>query len=216
MSALASQAGEPAVRSVFLDALGATAAQLHPEVLRYAAGPGETGGVGVAEGVFETVRSRFGRLQTLVRPVLGAQLLLGASGRDVPFFAVFTSERAATPMLRTERRVDFDRGIRVFVDTLLPGREPGTLLNRLGAAGRLEAELECTVTSTGGFALRSSGMALRLGRRRIRLPRLLGLDVRSENGYDELVQRQTITAQAVHPILGTVLEYRGSFDYRPA
>lgn len=201
--------------SVLLTALGAEAARLHPEVLEYAAGPPDRCGYGLGRGVFEVAGSRFGRLARLARPFTGPGLLVTRYERDVPFTVVNRVALAVdgAPALAAERNFGFRDGSQRFTDALLSGPEAGTLRNILGARGRVELIVECTVTDHGRLRLRSRAALLRIGRLRVRLPALLGVAVEVEHGFDEAVGLQTIAVRARNPILGTVLEYRGRFGY---
>ena len=55
---------------------------------------------------------------------------------------------------------------------------------------------------------------LRLAGLRIPLPRVLSVRVEVTDGFDTATGRQTVAARAANPLLGTVLEYRGSFVWR--
>lgn len=200
--------------SVLLAALGDDARRLRPECLDYAAGPGE--GVVIGEGVFARAGSRFGRLGLLARPFVGPRLLVTGCERDVPFRVVNRAVEApdGTLELHAERTFRFARGEQTFVDLLRAGEDPGTLLNPLGDARRVELVLRVGVTPDGRLHLRSERARLRLGRWRIPLPGPLSVQVGVFDGYDERAGRQTVAARARNPLLGTVLEYRGSFTWR--
>ncbi len=210
MSAPAASSGS----SVFLAALGSEASALRPEVLRYVEGAGD--GIGVSEGVFDVAGSRLRKLNLLARPLVGAELLVTRYERAVPFRAVnrmvVTSGGAVE--LQAERAFRFRRGTECFVDALRPESTPGVLLNLLGRSARVELRLRCDVTGEGRLRLRSERMWLRFGTLRIRLRGPFGIRVEVEDGYDEATGRQTIRARVRNPLLGTVLEYRGSFTYR--
>lgn len=202
--------------AVLLTALGEQASRLRPEVLRYVAGPPEPGLVGVGEGVFEVAGSRFGVWNRLARPLVGPCLLVTAHERGVPFTIVNRPARGerGEAELHAERVFGFASGEQRFVDVLRLAGGPGLLRNTLGASGRVELLLRCEVTDQGHLRLRSERARLVLGRLRLPLPALLSVRAEVEDGYDAGRGRQTICATVRNPLLGTVLEYRGSFDYR--
>lgn len=204
--------------SVFLGALGAEASRLHPEVRRYAAGSGLVGGAVEVLGEFEVAGSRLRWLNLLARPFVGPHLFVTAFERQVPFRVVNTVawEAGAGLGLQAERIFHFGAGDQRFVDVLLPGETPGTLRNRLGSARRVELELRCSVTAAGHLRLVSERAWLRFGRVRLRLPALLSVKADVVDGYDDAAQRNIVEARVRSPLLGTVLEYRGSFRHRPA
>lgn len=203
-------------RSVFLAALGDKAQNLHPAVYRYVAGPGEPGLVGIGDGVFDVAGSRFGRLNLLARPFVGPGLLMTAHERDVPFTVVNrpAPEDGPSGSLHAVRTFEFRRGAQSFIDVLQPGSTPGTLRNILGRARRVELELACGVTGEGHLSLSANGAWVRVGRLRIPLPSLLAVKVDVVDGYDDRTGRQTIRATVKNPLVGSLLEYRGSFTYR--
>ena len=204
--------------SVFLRALGVEADRLRPEVARYVAGPPEPGLVGIGAGVFVVASSRYGRWNLLARLVVGPEVLVTARERDVPFEVVNRPAigPGGDPELRAERFFLFSTGTQGFSDVLRVTGEEGILRNLLGAARRLELRLRCDVTEAGHLRLRSERSWLRLRRFRIPLPSILTVGVDLEDGYDPVTERQTISAIVRNPILGTVLEYRGTFTYRYA
>ena len=208
-------AGRPSGgESVFLAALGRDATYLHPRVLRYAEGSKD--GAVTGTGTFSVAGSRFRWLGLLLRPIVGPQLLVTRYERNVPFTVVNQRVVRADSgsELHATRSFHFSKGTQIFSDVLLPGSTPGTLRNRLGAAERVELELYCTATAQGFLRLTEGRAWKRLGRLRIRLPKVLAVRIDVEDGYDEGSDRQTIDASVRSPILGTVLEYRGSFTFR--
>ncbi|PII95966.1 hypothetical protein BMH32_08475 [Leucobacter sp. OLJS4] len=204
--------------SVFLRALGSETERLRPEVASYVAGPPAPGLVGIGTGIFEIAGSRYGRWNLLARLVVGPEVLITAQERDVPFEVVNRPARApgGGPELRAERFFLFSTGTQGFSDVLRATGEPGILRNLLGPKRRLELRLRCGVTESGHLSLRAERSWLRLWRFRIPLPAALTVSVDLEDGYDAVAERQTIRAKVSNPILGTVLEYRGSFTYRYA
>ncbi|WBL19559.1 DUF4166 domain-containing protein [Citricoccus sp. NR2] len=198
--------------SVFLRVLGDQARGLHPQLRDYVAGPPPGFRTGEGRGVFEIAGSPYRRLAGLLRLVAGADAVLSADERDVPFTIINRPVAdAGTMALEAVRTFFFRRGRQRFADVLEVGRIPGTLVNTPGGTGRIEVLLTCSVTSEGHLRLRSTATRLRVGGRTLRLPRLFGVDVESIDGWDETHQRQTISVHARNPLLGTVLRYRGWF-----
>lgn len=202
--------------SVFLRALGDEAAKLHPEVLRYVSGSGVVGQAVSLDGVFDVAGSRLGMLNYLVRPVVGPGLLITAFERGVAFRVEnrpgWEPRSGARELgLHAERVFKFRRGEQRFVDVLLAGDAPGTLRNLLGERRRVELELHCSATDSGRLRLESGRAWLRFGRLRLRLPHLFSVHAVVEDGYEEPTGRNTVDARVRSPLLGTILEYRGSF-----
>ncbi|KJQ54532.1 DUF4166 domain-containing protein [Microbacterium sp. SA39] len=193
---------------VFLRALGEDAQRLHPEILTQmqAVVPADR-----AEGVFAVAGSRFGQLGALALPVVGSQMLVTRFGRDVPFTLSMRAERDALgrPTLDTTREFRFPGSAQRITDRLTTSVVPGLVRNLLGARGRVELIEECSVTDEGALRMQTRRIALRLGGRRFALRGILGISVDLEDGWDEVHGRRTISMRARHPLLGTVLEYRG-------
>ncbi|GGA73496.1 hypothetical protein GCM10011490_25440 [Pseudoclavibacter endophyticus] len=117
--------------------------------------------------------------------------------------------------IRMRRTLWFATGPQSFGDVLVPGREPGTVRNVLGDAGRVELLLACAVTRQGWFRMRSVASYVRVGRLRVRLPSALGVRADVCNGYDAERACHTVAVRVRNPLLGTVLGYRGAFRFRP-
>ncbi|MHC9043810.1 DUF4166 domain-containing protein [Microbacterium saperdae] len=198
---------------VFLQALGAEAERLHPQLLAQmrAVAPARDR----AEGVFEVAGSRFGRLSALGRPVVGPRMLVTRFGREVPFTLTLrcgvTASGRAT--LDTTREFRFRGSTQYITDRLTTTVRPGIVHNELGARGRVEMLEHCSVTDDGALRMRTRRVALRLAGRRIPLGGVFGVDVDLEDGWDESRGRRTIRMRATNPLFGTVLEYRGWYRY---
>lgn len=197
---------------VFLQALGADAERLHPEILAQMRAPASGDR---AEGVFAVAGSRFGRLGVLALPVVGSRMLVTRFGRDVPFslrtVVGRTPDGRAT--LDTTREFRFPGRTQFISDRLTVSVFPGLVRNLLGTRGRVELIEECSVTACGALRMRTRRLALRLGGRRFALRGVLGISVDLEDGWDEVHRRRTIDMRATNPLVGTVLEYRGWYRY---
>lgn len=203
--------------SVFLRALGSDADKLHPAVFRYAAVPGALGELGSGHGTFEVAGSRFGRWNLLAQLVVGPGCLVTEHAEKVPFAVESRPRRVADSAylaLETERVFHFDSGSQRFADTLRVGAVHGELMSQLGERGRLELSLRASVSAEGWLRLDSDRAWVRILGLRIRIPRIFSVVVETETGYEEATGKLTIASEARSPILGTVLEYRGTFAYR--
>lgn len=202
--------------SVYAWALGAEAARLSPEVREYALGADPvTRAAGAGSGVFAVAGSKHRALSRVLRPVVGPSLLLDRHEADVPFTVVNQPgvDGRGRPTLSAIRMFRFRGATRFFVDTLSAGPRPGTLRNRVGARGLVEIRLRCTVGPGGSLRLDGEQSALRLGRLRLPLPHLLGVDIAVEDGWDASTGERTVSVLGTNRLLGTVIEYRGRFSY---
>lgn len=199
---------------VFLQALGADAAHLHPELRRQM---GEHVQVLAAQGVFAVAGSRFRGLNALARLVVGAGAVVTRFERDVPFTIVTTAstDPLGRAVLDSRRQFAFRRGAQPIVDRLTVSSRPGLVRNLLGVSGRIELIEECGVTDDGFLRMTTRRVALRLRGRRIALRGVLRVDVSVVDGWDADEQRRTIEMRATNPLVGTVLEYRGWYRLDP-
>lgn len=198
------------IGEVFLLALGTRSDALHPALAAQLRDPRRRL---VLRGRFTAAGSRLGAVNALARPFVGPAALLTAYERDVPFQVELRSTRDAegSPVLRTTRRFRFRVGEQTIADALSVATVTGAVRSALGSRGRAEVTMLCDVDSEGSLRLVSQGIALRLCGVRLPLPRGLGPRIRVTDGWDEVHQRRTIEMIARHPLIGTVLEYRGWF-----
>ncbi|WP_226531683.1 DUF4166 domain-containing protein [Microbacterium paraoxydans] len=209
---VADPAAATARGAAFLEALGAEARRLHPELLAQMR-------VEVthdsAEGVFEVAGSRFGRLAGLAAPVVGPGLLVTRFARDVPFRidTVSGRSRSGRATLDTVREFRFPGATQHVVDRLFATGHSAIVQNALGARGRIQMLERCAVTDNGALRMSTRAVALRVGRHRIALRGILRIDVELVDGWDDARRRRTIDMRATSPVLGTILEYRGWYRY---
>lgn len=191
-----------------LQALGADAERLHPEIRAQLSTPVRRQ---AAHGVFEVAGSRFGRLTALGVPLIGADAVVTGFERDVPFSIVTTAtvDSLGRAMLDTTRSFRFRRGAQRICDRLTVSTRPGLVRNLLGRAGRIELIEECGVSDRGFLQMRTRRAAVRVLGRRIALRGPLRIDVLVEDGWDAGSRRRTIEMRARNPVVGTIVEYRG-------
>jgi hypothetical protein len=198
---------------IFLTVLGAEASQLHPEVLAQMRAVDASDAE--AHGLFTTAGSRFGMLSMLVRPFVGPAILLTRFGRDVPFVLTDRPLRGVDgiEMRDSARELVFPGSTQSLVDRMIETSEPGVVRTLLGVRQRVEVMMRCSVTDYGALRMRSGRVALLIGRVRIPLSGIFGVDVTLEDGWDDDRRRRTISMRAHNPLFGTVLEYRGWYRY---
>lgn len=194
--------------SVYRQALGEAFGDLTPVMQRYF-GPIPHGSVGVGEGTYEVVGSRYGRVaRPLLRWSARHLALFPESGRDVRF--VVENRPLPDGALAGTRWFGFPGATRVMVDTMRA--VDGAVVERLGRRGGLEVRLEPAVEG-GGMTLRSRALAWRARRLRIPLPPLARVEVR-ERDDPRAPEGQLVDVRLRMPVLGEVFRYRGAFSYR--
>jgi hypothetical protein len=191
-----------AERSPWEAALGDSLVGLHPRLRAYLS-PIPAGHVGRGSGTFTVV----GTPRRWVWPVLW---VLGLDGvvfpvweREVPFTV---ENRWRGGVLHGARSFAFRSGTRVMTDEITA--DSGSIVDRLGRHGRIEARLAASIDG-GALVLRSTATRLRIGRLRMPLPLAPRVHLREEATAD----RQRVTLVMTAPFVGRIYEYTGDFDY---
>lgn len=188
--------------------LGERMQELHPRLRAYfgAIPPGRHGW---GAGVFDTAGTPRRWLRPALRVLHCQGILLADWQRDVPFTVLNQPGQRHT--VRALRRFELPGGAWTMVDEIGLDAQ-GRLIDRLGHGGLVEAGFTADVAS-GALRLRSTRVALRLGRLRVPIPGFLAPTVLLTERWDDVEQRQCIALTVTAPLLGTLYEYGGSFRY---
>lgn len=193
--------------SVYQRVLGEAYGDLPPVLARYF-GPIPPGHVGVGEGTYDTVGSRY---RLIAWPLLAwstrHDMLFPEAGEQVPFLV---ENRPVADGLAGSRWFAFPGRLRVMRDTMRAG--DGEVIERLGRGGGLEVRLRPTVAD-GRMVLRSGRLAWRVRGIRVPLPRVASVTVQESAGQGG-DGRQRVDVRLRMPLLGEVFRYSGSFAYR--
>ncbi|MGW8481650.1 DUF4166 domain-containing protein [Microbacterium sp. NPDC055903] len=195
-------------RSPYTRALGARAAELHPELRQYFSGIDE-GMVGVGEGVFDQVGTPRRWLHPLLYPLQRRGILVAGWYRDVPFRI---ENRTVAGRAVADRVFRLPFGDWIMRDAVAV-KTHGRLVDELGEPPLFAASFDVHVQA-GALRLRSRAVGLRLGRLRFRAPGWISPVVTLTERFDDASGRQRVSLKIRMPLLGLVYEYAGSFDYR--
>lgn len=199
---------ESALASPYERALGSRMRLLHPVLQQYFSTI-PPGAVGVGVGVFD----EFGTPHHWLGPALALlrhrSVVIPGTYRDVPFRV---ENRTVDGRAVAARTLDLEAGTWTMRDSvyLAPG---GRVVDTIGRPALVDANFDIEVRE-GALHLNSDALAVRLGRCRIRLPRLLAPRVELSERYDDADHRQHIALTVRVPLLGVVYAYRGAFTYR--
>jgi len=195
-------------QSPYLRALGEERTQLHPGLATYfSAVP--RGSVGIGEGVFRRVGTPRRWLWPVLRMLQARGAVLSGWHEDVPFTV---RNRTIAGRAIAERTFHLPTGDWVMRDAV--GVRPhGALVDQLGEPSVLAAAFDARVDA-GALRLRSTAIGIRLGRVRIRLPRVIAPVIRLRESIDEASGRQRVQLSVDMPLLGRIYEYDGTFTYR--
>ena len=192
-------------QSVYQRVLGARFDELAPELRAYFSAP-DAGSVGRGTGVFDEAGSRRRWLVPVFAFMAGRRILFPEFARDVPF--TVTNIPGPGEGLSARREFHFPGRDRVMQDTMHV--VDGRLHDFLGRRGGLEVRLTLSVVD-GALHMRSDRAWLHLRALRLPLPGILSARVLlSESWVDG---RQRIDLRMIHPLLGLIFGYTGSFAY---
>lgn len=195
-------------QSPYARALGERIDDLHPRLRTYFSAIPD-GAVGIGEGVFQRVGTPRRWLWPLLRLLERRGVVAAGWERDVPFRV---ENRTIASRAIGERTFHFARGPWVMRDAVALTQH-GRVVDELGEPGLIAA---CFDVEADGGALRltSRAVGVRLGRLRVRIPRLIAPVVRLTERFDDALDRQRVSLTVDAPLVGRVYEYRGDFRYR--
>jgi len=189
---------------VFGDILGS----LHPRLRAYFSEI-PPGSIGVGVGVFDVVGTPRRWLWPVLRLLAADGIIFPGWHREVPFTVVNRAmvDDYGNLAVAAVRSFGFESGDRPMVDAITS--EDAALVDYLGRSRRLVARVV-----DGGLVLTSTVLAVRIGRSRVTVPRVVAPRVSLEERFDESDDRQHISVVVSAPLIGRLYEYSGSFTYR--
>ncbi|PWC07953.1 DUF4166 domain-containing protein [Mycetocola zhujimingii] len=200
--------------SVYQAALGPDFPALHPRLHAYfSAIP--AGAVGTGSGVFDVVG-------TPKRWLWPALWVLGLAGvlfpvwqHNVPFTVENRSrgDGAGSRAVTARRRFHLTGGDRFMTDVMRARN--GELVDSIGSGGLVRARFSARVVD-GGLVLRSTHVAVRLGRLTLPIPARLSPVVVLSEQFDDDADAQRVRVTIDAPGLGRLYEYGGNFTYSVA
>lgn len=195
-------------QSPYARALGGRIDELHPKLRAYFQAIPE-GRAGIGDGVFQRVGTPRRWLWPLLRVLERRGVVPACWESDVPFRV--ENLTVASRAIGT-REFDLPRGTWIMRDAVAATRH-GHVVDELGEPAIVAVSFDLDVQD-GALRLRSRSVGFRLGRVRVRVPRLLAPVVRLSERYDDVVDRQRIALTIDVPVIGRVYEYRGLFSYQ--
>ena len=203
--------GQREDRSPYQAVLGGELAGLHPRLQAYfSAIP--AGHHGYGRGVFETVGTPRRWLWPALAVLARAGVVFPVWQREVPFTVVNRPVAADSPhpAVTADRSFALTAGDRHMRDLI--SVDASGLYDRLGSPPRLDSRLHASVVD-GALRLRSTRVTLLAGGLRIRFPRRLAPVVELIESFDDALGSQRVSLTVRAPLLGTIYEYAGTFDY---
>ena len=192
--------------SVYERVLGDRFADLDPQLRAYFGGIPD-GFEGVGRGCFDEAGLRRRALRPMFAAAARRRIAFAERGADVPF--TVRNVPAADGSLHAVRTFFFPHATREMRDVMRVA--DGNLVDRIGAHGEVEVELEASV-SKGRLTMVSRRFALRLFGLRLPLPQLLRV-VLCERTLSPEDRTQRVDVRVRVPWLGEVYGYSGAFTY---
>jgi hypothetical protein len=198
--------------------LGEEIERLHPRLRGYF-GEIPPGHHGRGVGVFERVGTPRRWLWPLLWLLQSRGVLFPGWHRDVPFVVVNLPgvNAGGRPTVAAARHFAFTKGERVMRDSIeadgpLTAGERPLLIDHLGRPRLIEAGLDARVVD-GALRMRSTAVAVRLGRLRVPMPAVIAPSVTLVERFDAGTDSQHVSVELSAPLLGRLYEYSGSFLY---
>lgn len=191
--------------------LGPAFDELHPRLRAYFDGIPD-GSTGLGSGVFDVVGTPRRWLWPVLAAFAQAHVLFPVWEHSVPFTVANVPATSAdgSPAVRAVRRFELRGRAREMWDEI--GVENGLIVDRLGSPTVVEAWFSARVTD-GALRLVSRRIALRAGRARIVVPRVIAPVVALTERYDDARDAQVVSIVVRAPLIGRVYQYAGAFRY---
>jgi len=203
------------VRSIYERALGATFAQLHPEIQKRFGFSSADRIAAIGVGVMEEVWH--GPVYTLPFLYVGTwrRIMFPEAGRDIPFsienYAYL--DRYGRETITWIRKFQTRRPRR-FDAYMIYGERRGRIVDYLGTHQHLAVDIDLSVDRDGGLRLRSGEQRFYEGRIGFRFPPLFSGVADVREWYDEASRRFRIDVRVANPTWGLLFGYRGWFETR--
>lgn len=195
-------------QSPYARAIGERTKLLHPTLQQYfAALPADH--VGIGDGVFHRVGTPRRWLWPFLRPLQSRGVVFAGWEHNVPFRI---TNRLVAGRATGERVFLLPSGAWTMRDAVAL-KPHGRIVDELGEPATVAASFEIAVEDEA-LRMTSRAVGIRLGRLRLRLPRLISPVVRLNEQFDDDIQRQRVDVTIDVPFLGRVYEYAGDFTYR--
>jgi hypothetical protein len=197
-------------RSPYQAILGDDLAGLHPRLQAYfSAIP--AGHHGFGRGVFDVVGTPRRWLWPALALLSRSAVVFPVWAHDVPFTVVNRPDGdSANPAVTADRTFAFSGRARVMRDKI--SAERTGLQDRLGSPPRLDADLEAAIVD-GSLRLRSTRVTVLVWGARIRFPAFASPVVELTESFDDTAGAQRVSLTVRAPLIGTIYQYAGAFDY---
>lgn len=168
---------------------------------------------GYGEGVFTVVGTPRRWLWPVLWMLEHQGVLFPGWHTDVPFTVLNepADDQDGNTAVNAHRTFKFSHGNRTMVDAI--SFDGHALHDNLGTKRRYVATFTSRIRA-GALTLQSSTFAIRVGRRRVTVPRLIATRVSLTERYDDTDGHQHVAVTVTAPVVGKLYVYAGSFEYR--
>lgn len=201
-------------KGIYAQAMGSDFSQLQPELQEYFSLAPGSGLYGVGKGIFDVVGCPQPWLRPMLKMSAAEEAFFPEYGTGIPFEVANHAhlDPFGRPSLTTIRTIHFPAITRVFQDTT--SLTPQGLVDYVGRHRRVATDLRPQLGP--GNSLRAISQTSRVFGGKLRLAIPDGLDAKAymSQSWDSEAGRHRIQVKVLHPVLGTLLVYAGSFEYR--
>lgn len=201
-------------KAVYQAAMGSAFNRLQPELQEYFSLLPGSGFYGVGSGVFDVAGCPQAWLRPLLRTTASEEAFFPEYGENIPFQVENHAHRDpfGRPSLTTIRTLQFPKVTRVFQDTTSLTSQG--LVDYLGRHRRIATDLRPFVGPENrlravSHTSRVFGAALRLG-----VPGPFDAKAYMSQWWDQDLEKFRIQVKVIHRLIGPLLVYSGSFNYR--
>lgn len=201
----------PTPRTPYEAALGAAAsARLHPALRTYFSAL-RSDEVGIGEGVFQVIGARHRWIRWMLAPLSRRGVVFAGWRWDIPFR--ITNRLLPDGRLTATRELRLGEAHTWTMTDSVTVNSKGRVVDVLGRPPLVAASFTAAVTD-GALTLRSHTVGVRVAGHTVRIPRAVSPIIRLRERFDESAGRQHVDITLTVPVLGTIYEYRGYFEYR--
>ncbi|MFB1082925.1 DUF4166 domain-containing protein [Jeotgalibacillus sp. JSM ZJ347] len=202
------------MKSMFQKAMGEDFDKLHPSLQKKYALNSSSDYKVITKGTMHEIKGG----SRLVRKVshLGVKMNFAfpERGEEIPFYMENAAyrDRHGRETMSWRRSFTFPETVRCFYDKMKEGEQPNSVDNFTDQWGIARLPLNLKATKTGGMLLTSRDMTLHIGKKYMKIPRILGVRATVLEEYNDQTELFDVHIHIYQPLFGTILSYKGSVE----
>ncbi|MHA2854605.1 DUF4166 domain-containing protein [Paenibacillus lautus] len=201
--------------SIYEQALGSQFHKLHPKIQERFGFDSKDNVASIGKGIMEEIwYAPWAALPLYIGTM--RHIMFPSRGKGIPFRIENYAYRDdwGRETVTWCRSFDFPGIQRRFDATMIYSAQRSRVVDYLGNKQHLAVDLRIAAAEHGGIRIRSGEQRFYEGRLQFRFPRWLTGTADVCEWYDDGDQQYRISVEVVHPLLGPVFRYKGSFQAR--